>query len=205
MESEEPVKVNFHPSCMLTIGDCLAFSRELSAAQPWAAGSGAVAVAMDVPAPERPPSAAASAAPDGGPQRALSATPPLPRSLSRCAPTPPAARPQSAGGELAADGAPRRSGARRETDPADDPLLGAADGGGGAGAGAAALGALGPAPPAVAREAPPGMAEQMALGGCITSRVPQRCAMRGSLTAACVALLRVAEFLPCSTAAAFSA
>jgi hypothetical protein len=193
VESEEPVKVNFHPSCLLTIGDCLAFSRELSTTQPcgggqaaapgpatadgggFASGSGSRghgAVTGAHVVPERGDEISLKRAGSFQPPARLmslerpSQQPPLHGSRVQ---TPPLRRALSGSVSFAPDGAARRGDARRETDDAtggDD-----AGGGGAAGAGAGA--------PVVVREAPPSMHEQMALGSCITSRVPQRCAPSG--------------------------
>jgi hypothetical protein len=185
VESLEPVKVNFHPSCLLTIGDCLAFSRELSAAQAWdgnadgeaaagaAAPSGASTTGRALP---RVPSAARLTPPPGDAAAVLGqgsaqlrvragssfsgqALPLLPRSRS------------SGTLSFAPDGG------RRGGFPGPGPALADAAAEDGSGPGpAGALGTLASVQQSIVlREAPPSMQEQMALGSCITSRVPQRC------------------------------
>jgi hypothetical protein len=195
VESGEPVKVNFHPSCLLTIGDCLAFSRELSAAQPWDVDGGSAAATGALAAtPGRPLLRVPSAA-------RLTLTPPLPPAEGAALPrqpstqlprqlrsragattsgTPPPQAPQpqlplhrsrSLGALSFAPDGGGRGGFPAPRGAQLDPALPDEAGGGEAGA----LGALASVQQSVAlREAPPSMQEQMALGSCITSRVPQR-------------------------------
>ncbi len=202
MESGEPVKVNFHPSCLLTIGDCLAFSRELSAAQPWHQDPSCTVEAEGQAAGGGMTHLAAAGNPSGGgalerqptplgEQQGLQRVPSASRVLSLGGAPADGGHPQQLGGaagrrsrapsplyrvrsgvSFAADGAPLRRGGAAASQ-ADDGAAGADDTGvvlsGGDGGPQVAV-----QQSVMLREAPPSMPEQMALGSCITSRVPQR-------------------------------